>query len=222
MPIDTVRRIEASLSALPPMSQARIGPTGWPPQSARRRPSSRSIGALAAGFLVIAGAGVVGIGHLQAASPNDAPMAIGPRASAAGAGSGAGSGAEGQPGVGAVAPRSASVRTFVATGTRYVKGSLAAQAARTWSDPGPPLSPRAAEQPGIGPLATELGLADCLSALQAGAPSQVMVDFALYEGEPVAVVLTRTGDGVQVQVTQRSCGAAQPHRLEGPLPVAVP
>lgn len=101
---------------------------------------------------------------------------------------------------------------------RYTRADLARAAGALWRSPSAPLAPLSAEAPGIGPLGTELGMTACLSALGLDA-SRAVVDLAFYESAPAVVVVTDEGDGTQVRVVDRRCGAGSATTLAGPLAV---
>lgn len=224
MPPTVVERIEASLAAAAAAqrSEARAGSVGassspWmtEPPGARRAPS-RAIAALAAGFLAIAGTGMFALRSLRSEGPATAPpMVITPRSTASTQpeeppARSASPGGSTWPTV-APSPNAASGAVVLfATDTRYTQAALAVQAAVLWAAPGPSLPPLAAEQPGIGPLGTPAGLAGCLDALGLDAPERTMIDFALYEQRPAAVLITRTGPRTEVRVVERSCRDGNP------------
>ncbi len=231
MPDDVAARIGASLAEAageqrhrPPLAQ-RGGPP-WEKARAGGRAASRTIGALAAGFLVIAGAGVFGLHTLQSGRSSAPPMVVAPPAT--------------RPGPSQVTPPAspssptvpgrrsgAPTPLFTATKTVYSSASLEKQAAMLWTAAGAAhpsftLPSLAAEQPGIGPLATPLGLSDCIRALGLEVPDRVVVDFARYAGRPAAVLVTANGPALQVHVVERTCRAGRPGVIAGPLAVAVP
>ena len=48
-----------------------------------------------------------------------------------------------------------------------------------------------------------------------------MVDLATYDGRPVAVIVTRHGDGEEVRVVRRNCSAGNPELVAGPYPLSL-
>src|SRR6476661_9696763 len=108
--------------------------------------------------------------------------------------------------------------------TAYTAGTLAAQARALLDHPGQPIRDLAAESPGIGPIATPIGLESCLEALGAldathPTADAVSVDLATYDGKPAAVlVVTRAGASTAWAV-ERSCTTGSPGVLKGATPV---
>ena len=108
--------------------------------------------------------------------------------------------------------------------TAYTAGTLAAGARALLDHPGPPLRDLAAESPGIGPIATPIGLESCLEAIGAidaahPAPDAVSVDLATFDGKPAAVlVVTRAGASTAWAV-ERSCTTGTPGVLQKATPV---
>ncbi len=255
MPADVVQRIESSLSAAAE-SVPRAGASGGSDRTwGSTRPnlpggaSPRTIAALAAGFLMIAGTGVFGLRSLQTDGTPGPPMAIapashpsstspdrhpsptspptGPASHTSPTGPTTGphnpftptptsppavsGGTDGT-------PKDQPAETiFVASGTIYLPDTMAAQATQLWRDPGAPLPALAAEQPGIGPLATPAALSECLDALDVASAPRAVVDFALYRQRPAAVIITGDAHAAQVRVVDRSCRAGHPNLLLGPV-----
>lgn len=101
--------------------------------------------------------------------------------------------------------------------TQYSDAHLSEQAAALWRSPQPPLRALSAESTAIGPIGTPLGVSQCLSALGVSGVSRAVVDLAVYDGAPAAVVVTDGADGRDVRVVNRQCGAASTSVLAGPL-----
>lgn len=227
MPGDVAARIEASLADAAEELRRRPadGEPGRPPWASTRsrggRASSRTIAALAAGFLVIAGAGVFGLQSLQSGHSDTPPMAVTPPASHR-------SSSQGAPSPSGMSPRSApSTPLFTASKTAYTRGNLATKATMLWaaagaSHPSFTLPSLAAEQPGLGPLATPMGLSDCIAALGIDTPERVVADFALYEQRPAAVLLTANGATLRVHVVERTCRIGRPGVIAGPVTLSIP
>lgn len=120
-------------------------------------------------------------------------------------------------------PTSEGVHIQLST-TAYARGSLAAQARALLDHPGQPIRDLAAESPGIGPIATPIGLESCLEAIGAvdgttPTPERVSADVATFDGRPaVVVVVTRAGASTAWAV-ERSCTTGAPGLLEGATPV---
>ncbi len=223
LPSDVVQRIEASLHAAAAADAAGRAsqPANciWSVGDARvGRASTLTIAALAAGVLVIAGAGVFGLRQLQASDPAVAPLAISQQNSARAVASGPGALVT-DPWTTAASTRMESI--FTATDTRYAEARLASQASRVWATPGPTLSVRATEQPEIGLLGTRTGLASCLKALGSEPVGRVVLDFGLYEGRPAAMLILNTPGAVRAYVVGRSCRAGAPDLRAGPIELSV-
>jgi hypothetical protein len=77
--------------------------------------------------------------------------------------------------------------------------------------------PLAAESPTIGPIATEVGLRSCLTALTGEPFTAVTADLGSFDGKPAAVVVLTTDAGHTAYAVQRSCSTGHPARLAGPV-----
>ncbi|WP_020141637.1 hypothetical protein [Terracoccus sp. 273MFTsu3.1] len=108
--------------------------------------------------------------------------------------------------------------------TAYTAGTLATQARELLDHPGQPIRDLAAESPGIGPIATPIGLEACLEEIGAvgaadPAPEAVSADLATFAGRPaVVVVVTRAGASTAWAV-ERSCTTGAPGLLAAATPV---
>jgi len=108
--------------------------------------------------------------------------------------------------------------------TAYTAGTLATQARALLDHPGQPIRDLAAESPGIGPIATPIGLEACLEEIGAlgaadPAPDAVSADLATFAGRPaVVVVVTRAGAST-AWVVERSCTTGAPGLLADATPV---
>ncbi|WP_330475438.1 hypothetical protein [Terrabacter sp. C0L_2] len=108
--------------------------------------------------------------------------------------------------------------------TAYSAGTLAAQARTLLDHPGEQIRDLAAESPGIGPIATPIGLEACLEEIGAldgtdPAPDAVSADVATFDGRPaVVVVVTRAGASTAWAV-ERSCTTGAPGVLASATPV---
>ncbi|WP_256793128.1 hypothetical protein [Terrabacter sp. Ter38] len=108
--------------------------------------------------------------------------------------------------------------------TAYTAGTLATRARAMLDHPGQPIGDLAAESPGIGPIATPIGLEACLEEIGAvgaadPAPEGVSADLATFAGRPaVVVVVTRAGASTAWAV-ERSCTTGAPGLLAGATPV---
>ena len=66
-----------------------------------------------------------------------------------------------------------------------------------------------------GPLSTDAGVQACLAGLGVSDLTSVRVDLASYDGQPAAVLVVTTGDGVTTAyAVGRDCTAADPHLLQ--------
>lgn len=121
---------------------------------------------------------------------------------------------------------SAPTRTALATvhiqlsTTAYDAGNLVVRAKELLASPSTPLREGAAEAPALGPIATEIGLASCLEALQAPTPDAVSADLATYAGQPAAIIVVTSGGVSTAYAVRRSCttGDAQVLHESTPLP----
>ncbi|MGO4597338.1 hypothetical protein [Terrabacter sp. 2RAF25] len=108
--------------------------------------------------------------------------------------------------------------------TAYDSGNLATKARELLDRPGQPIRDLAAESPGIGPIATPIGLEACLEAIGAldatsPSPEAVSADLATFDGRPaVVVVVTRAGASTAWAV-ERSCSTGTPGLLKDATPV---
>jgi hypothetical protein len=108
--------------------------------------------------------------------------------------------------------------------TAYSAGSLAAQARALLDHPGQPIRDLAAESPGIGPIASPMGLEACRGVIGGidganPAPEAVSADLATFDGRPaVVVVVTRSGASTAWAV-ERSCTTGAPGLLKDATPV---
>ena len=117
------------------------------------------------------------------------------------------------------APSAEAIATHIqVSSTAYTRATLRAQARHLWNHPHAELQPLGAESPAIGPIGTTVGVAECLAAL--GLQSdRAIVDLALYDGVPAAIVVTDGAGGRQVRVVTRQCGAQSDAMLAGPATV---
>ena len=102
--------------------------------------------------------------------------------------------------------------------TNYDAGTLGAKARTLLDHPATPLAALAAESPSLGPIATPVGLASCLSALDVG-PGAATVDLATFDGRPAAIIVI-THDGTSTAyAVERSCSPGNVTALAGATPV---
>ncbi len=98
--------------------------------------------------------------------------------------------------------------------TDYSAADLALGARRLLTSGGPTMTPMASEAPAIGPIGTAAGVAACLAALGVPTADSAVVDIARYDGQPAAVVVTSTPDGMHTAyVVRRSCTTGRPSLL---------
>lgn len=103
--------------------------------------------------------------------------------------------------------------------TDYTAADLAEQARAMLNHPGAPIQVLAAESPTLGPIATEVGLASCLTAHSLPTDVPVNVDLATYEGRPAAIIVVTEDGRSTVRVVERTCTAGHPAPLTEPTPV---
>ena len=116
-------------------------------------------------------------------------------------------------------PAQLGAASFHLSGTAYTASTLRERAHALSARPPATLSPGDPESPHLGPIATPVGLASCLSALDLPPKARAVVDLATYDGRPVAVIVTRHGDGEEVRVVRRNCSAGNPELVAGPYPL---
>lgn len=102
-------------------------------------------------------------------------------------------------------PPEESMRHTQVSGTAYTRANLLTTARETIANPREPLGPLAAEAPGIGPIGTQLGQDDCFSGAVPAMTTVELVDLALYEGQPAAVVVGLVDGERVVAVVRRYC-----------------
>ena len=228
MPDDLVARITASLAEeqerrplVHPLAEVR----SLHEVTARKRPLWRTAGLAAAAAAVIGiGAGSLlsgtapgSLGALFGGSSNDASSAAAGSSGPAGSGNGAaGSSADSRAGSGAKAEAAVAV-SIHHSARAYTSGSFDAQAEALLASPGDAAAPLSAEAPSIGPIATEVGLRSCLSALTTEAWTTATADLGTFDGQPAAVVVLDTGAGHTAYAVQRSCSTGHPALLMGPV-----
>lgn len=103
--------------------------------------------------------------------------------------------------------------------TAYDAGNLVVRAGELLVSPSTPLREGAAEAPTLGPIATEIGLAACLEALQAPTPDAVHADLATYAGQPAAIIVVTRDGASTAYAVRRSCTTGNPQLLHDPAPL---
>jgi hypothetical protein len=103
--------------------------------------------------------------------------------------------------------------------TAYDAGNLVARAGELLAAPSTPLREGAAEAPTLGPIATEIGLAACLEALQTPTPDAVHADLATYAGQPAAIIVITSDGASTAYAVRRSCTTGDPQLLHDPTPL---
>jgi len=225
MPEHLVSRITASLAAEQAGRYAAGSPHEGEVHELRRtprRPVWRTAGLAAAAAAVIGiGAGSLlngtapgTIGALFGGSGNDSSAAG--SAPASGDTSGGASGA-GRDSGGAKAESGSSVVTIHHSAHAYTSADFAQQAGAFLAAPGDALMPLSAESPAIGPIGTETGMLECLSALATEPWQSATTDLATFDGTPAVVVVLTTAAGHTAYAAQRSCSTGHPARLAGPV-----
>lgn len=214
MPGDLVARITASLA-----DEQGARPLVLPLHGAARphRPIWRTAGLAAAAAAAIGlGAGTLltdtapgDLGALFGSSGNDSAASGAAVSREASGGAPASSDAKAQ----AVAP----AVSIHHSNTTYTSAHLAEQAAALLTSSVEPMAPLSAESPGLGPVATEIGLRSCLSALTTEPFTTATADLGSFDGQPAAVVVLTTGAGHTAYAVQRSCSTGHPAPLAGPV-----
>ena len=228
MPEDLVARITAALAAEVETDAGATAPgvpspatdagstTGAVVPLRRRRVPLRHLGVAAA---VVGAIGLGGV--VLSTSPNGLTASIG----ASDSGSAAG-GAEAEEGptaedskAGLVPAAGTGDVVVVMSGTDYAVADLATEARALATDPGSALRSLAAEAPGIGPIATPVGARSCADALGVPADAGLLVDVALVDGRPGAVLVVDTDAGRTAYAVERSCTTGTTGPVSGPVPV---
>ena len=244
MPEDLVARITAALaheagtdagataSAAVPPSAAQ--PTAAQPEAPeqghgatvvplrpRRRLQLRHLGVAAA---VV---GAVGLGGVVLSTGPDALTAsIGAAGGAADSADSSareleeGSGPTAQDSTAGLVPAAGSGEVLVVmSGTDYALADLATGARSLADAPGAALPSLAAEAPGIGPIGTPVGARSCADALGVPGDAGLLVDVAVVDGRPGAVLVVDTGAGRTAYAVERSCTTGTTGPVSGPVPV---
>lgn len=237
MPADLTDRILASLAAeqtartpTPAPHEAVSAPTDLAAFRHRKRRSPLLVAA--AGIMAVAGVGVVaasgmpsalvaaisGQGH-GSSSSNAAVQAEGAPDTASAPLSRSGEALSGASPSGADAQLASGTVALTASGTDWSTDSLA-QAAPGLLAGAATIPPLAAESPGLGPVATQLGASDCATALGLDSSGGLAVDLGTHAGVPVAAVAARNGAGqITVVIAERSCGLEHHVVIDGPVTV---
>lgn len=191
LPDDLMARLGAALDALPPItengvSEAPVHRTVVPLDAERARRHPRRPWLAAAAAVVVMGAGGYVVHDLapEGRSASSASTALEPRASLAPDGS------------------TLSQGVLVSSGTSYTRAQLSQQV-------GAVLNRRVAPLAGIASPGS-VSVAQCLRAIDASAATPLLADVALFEGQPVLVLVVRTQAGArEVWVVARSCRPGQ-------------
>jgi len=220
MPEHLVKRINASLAAEQAQRAARISTAAVTPLLAgRRRRSWRLLFAIAGAAAAVALVAVVGNNifpvHQSTTISGSASLAS---TSKAGEPAGAAS-----PSVADRAPALASAVTTPSliriglSGTRYTQADFVIQAQGLRRAPFQPMSTQSS---GVGPVGTNRGITECLSAIGAAGAQVVRADIAFYEGQPAVVILATANGTTMAYVVGRQCSHtnAAVLRTATPLP----
>lgn len=190
MPSDLAQRITARLDE-ERSTHGSVVP--FPTPTRQRAPSRRFVLSLAGAAAAAAVVGVMGIQVVQDSQTSIVAAVFG------------GSGARAVP-----------VHTQVSS-ARYTGATLARDAARLEAVTDDARSrPPASESPAIGPLGTSVGARACLDSLQID-PAGAVVDVALFESEPAAVIVSGRPGAREARVVPRSCGNGSTAVLSGPV-----
>lgn len=221
MPDDLVARITASIAA---EQKTRAGVLQLHDGRRGRRPVWRTAGLAAAAAAVI---GIGGGSLLTGTAPGNLGALFGGNDSAtAGAESAAretsrddsaGGSSGGHTSAGSWADAATAPVAIHHSNTAYTSASFDAQARALLSSGEEEVPPLAGEAPTIGPIATEVGLRSCLTALTGESYTAVTADLGSFDGQPAAVVVLTTDAGHTAYAVQRSCSTGHPARLAGPV-----
>lgn len=96
----------------------------------------------------------------------------------------------------------------------YARPALATDAAQLLAAPGQPVTPLAAESPGIGPIGTPIGARDCATTLGIPGTLPLVVDLGTFDGAPAAVLVSGAPGAATAYAVSRSCDL-----LAGPVVV---
>lgn len=105
------------------------------------------------------------------------------------------------------------------SGTTYTSDGFAQQAAHLLSPTGEPLRSLPVEAAELGPVATPVGLAQCLENLGSqvlDSPEQVNAELASFDGEPAVIVVMTQGAKSQAWAIGRDCTEGAVPVMEGP------
>ena len=101
----------------------------------------------------------------------------------------------------------------------YTQDGLSTQARILLNAPAASVLPTDAEAVGIGPIATDAGLSDCLASLGEAGASAVTVDIATYAGVPAAIIVVTKGATTTAYAVQRDCSTGDPRIIQDSVPV---
>ncbi|XVX20285.1 hypothetical protein ACQP1U_18750 [Actinomycetota bacterium] len=211
------------------------------PIAPRRMPLWQRLGAAAATVLVLGGGGALVLGNLRGGSDNVASSVVDSSGSRVDGSSTDGSSADDSasgplanavpesgsspaepsttgPDEGGIAQGDTGTRVLV-TGAAYRSADLATQARDLVASTATPLPPLASESPGLGPITTPLGLRDCARGLDLPGDATLVLDIATVDGRPAAVLVATSAGGSTAYAVERTCSAADPHRIAGPVPL---
>lgn len=118
-----------------------------------------------------------------------------------------------------VAPDAASagVVAVIMSGTNHDSATLAQSVAALEGAAVPPITPLAAESPGIGPIATAIGARSCADALGVSPAAALVVDVSEVDGVPAAVLLVDDDGERTAYAVSRSCTTGSPAVIAGPI-----
>ena len=232
MPDDLVARISAALAAeagahvVPgvPEAPARVSGEGSHAAAGdrgtvvpmRRRSWGRHLGVAAAV------AGVVGLGGVALELAQGGLTASFDAQSAAGGDSGTsyseekGAAGGGAPAL-AEAPQAGSGQVVVVRSDRaYSSAELGSQARTAGGDQ---VRDLASEAPSIGPIGTSVGARACADALGISPTAGILVDLAVVDDQPAAVLVVTDETGTRVWAVGRSCTTGNTALIRGPVPL---
>jgi hypothetical protein len=105
----------------------------------------------------------------------------------------------------------------VLTERAYSSSDLAAEARRTADAPPQPLRDLAAEAPSLGPVATPIGARSCADALGISPTAGLLVDLAVVDDRPAAVIIATDDTGRSAWAVARSCTTGTTGLISGPV-----
>lgn len=107
--------------------------------------------------------------------------------------------------------------TVIMSGTDHEAATLGQSVRALEGEAVAPLTPLAAESPGIGPIATAIGARSCAAALGVSPAANLIVDVSEVDGVPAAVLVVDDGGEHTAYAVRRSCTTGSPDVIAGPI-----